>query len=197
MHRGRFDWRRGYKFSTYGTFWVRQAMQRGVGNSSRTIRMPIHLGARERKLARAQAALAARLGPSPSDEELVEQAGITLAELHDLRSLARTVMSLDRPVGEKGDATLGDLLPGEAPEPSEELTVDLTRAALESAMAELPDDERRVIGLRYGLADEEPLTVRQVARRLAISHEAARRLEQAALERLAMERELDPLRQAA
>jgi RNA polymerase primary sigma factor len=193
----KFDWRRGYKFSTYGTFWIRNAMQRAVGNTSRTIRMPIHLGQRERKLSRAQSALAARLGRSPTDEELVEEAGLSLADLHDLRSLARTVTSLDRPVGEAGEATLGELLPGETPEPSEELAVDLTRAALQSVLAELPDAQRRVIELHYGLAGEEPLTLRQVARRLGISHEAVRRLEQQALERLAMERELDALRQAA
>jgi RNA polymerase primary sigma factor len=193
----KFDWRRGYKFSTYGTFWIRQAMQRAVGNTSRTIRMPIHIGARERKLARAQAALAARLGRSPTDQELAAEAGITLAELHDLRSLARTVTSLDRPVGQDGDITLGELLPGTSPEPSEELTVDLTRAALEAALAELPAKQRRLIELRYGLTREGPLSLGQVARRLSISHEAARRLEHAALERLAMERELDALREVA
>jgi RNA polymerase primary sigma factor len=193
----KFDWRRGYKFSTYATFWIRNAMQRAVANTARTIRMPIHLGQRERKLSRVQSALAARLGRSPTDQELVEEAGITLAQLHDLRSLARTVTSLDRPVGEEGDATLGDLLPGKAPEPSEELALDLTRAALESALAELPDAQRRVIELHYGLAGEEPLTLGQTAGRLGISRESVRRLEREALERLAMERELDALRDAA
>jgi RNA polymerase primary sigma factor len=193
----KFDWRRGYKFSTYATFWIRNAMQRAVANTARTIRIPIHLGQRERKLSRVQSALAARLGRSPTDQELVEEAGITLPQLHDLRSLARTVTSLDRPVGEEGDATLGDLLPGKAPEPSEELALDLTRAALESALAELPDAQRRVIELHYGLAGDEPLTLGQTAGRLGISRESVRRLEREALERLAMERELDALRDAA
>ena len=193
----KFDWRRGYKFSTYGTYWIRQSMQRAVGNTSRTIRMPIHLGQRERKLARAQSAFAARVGRSPTDEELVEEAGVSLAELHDLRSLARTVTSLDRPVGEEGEATLGDLLPGETLEPAEELALDLSRAALHGAVAELPADERSVIELRYGLAEDEPLTVFQTARRLGLSQETVRRLEQEALQRLAMERELDAFREAA
>ena len=193
----KFDWRRGYKFSTYGTYWIRQSMQRAVGNTSRTIRMPIHLGQRERKLARAQSALAARLGRSPTDQELVEEAGLSLAEFHDLRSLARTVTSLDRPVGEEGGATFGDLLAGETPEPVEELALDLSRAALRNAVAELPADERRVIELRYGLEEEEPLTVRQTGRRLGLSQEAVRRLEQEGLQRLAMERELEAFREAA
>jgi len=193
----KFDWRRGYKFSTYGTYWIRQSMQRAVGNTSRTIRMPIHLGQRERKLARAQSAFAARLGRSPTDQELVEEAGLSLAEFHDLRSLARTVTSLDRPVGEEGGATFGDLLAGETPEPVEELALDLSRAALRNAVAELPADERRVIELRYGLEEEEPLTVRQTGRRLGLSQEAVRRLEQEGLQRLAMERELEAFREAA
>jgi RNA polymerase primary sigma factor len=192
----KFDWRRGYKFSTYGTYWIRQSMQRAVGNTSRTIRMPIHLGQRERKVARAQSALAVRLGRSPTDTELADEAGMTLAELHDLRSLARTVTSLDLPVGEEGDATFGDLLAGEAPEPVEELELDLGRAALHNAVAQLPDDERHVIELRYGLA-EEPLTVLQTARRLGLPQATVQRLEQEALQRLALERELDALREAA
>jgi RNA polymerase primary sigma factor len=192
----KFDWRRGYKFSTYGTYWIRQSMQRAVGNTSRTIRMPIHLGQRERRLARAQSALAARLGRSPTDAELAEEAGVSLAELHDLRSLARTVTSLDRPVGEEGEATFGDLLAGETLEPAEELQLDLSRAALHTAVAELPADERRVIELRYGLA-EEPLTVFQTARRLGLPQATVRRLEQEALQRLALERELDAFREAA
>jgi RNA polymerase primary sigma factor len=193
----KFDWRRGYKLSTYATFWISQAMQRAVGNTSRTIRVPIHLGQRERVLSRAQNALAARLGRAPTDQELVEEAGLTLAELHDLRSLARTVTSLDRPLGEEGEVTLGELLPGAGPEPSEEVSLDLSMAALQSALVGLPDAQRHVIELHYGLGDEKPLTLREIGRRLGLSREAVGQLEKEALQRLAMERELDALRQAA
>jgi RNA polymerase primary sigma factor len=193
----KFDWRRGYKFSTYATFWIRNAMQRVIANSSRTIRIPVHLGQRERKLARAQSRLAARLGRPPTDEELAAEAEISLAELADLRSLARAVTSLDRPVGEEGETTFGELLPGEGVEPSEELTIDLRRAALRRAVARLPEDERKLIELRYGLTDEQPVPLRELGRRLGLSAEGIRQMEKRGLERLAMERELEALCEAA
>jgi len=193
----KFDWRRGYKFSTYATFWIRNGLQRAIANTSRTIRMPVHLGQRERKLARAQNALAARLGRPPSDEELCEEAGITLAQLHDLRSLARAVTSLDLPVGEEGETTLGALIPSEAPEPSEEIAIELTRAALRRAVSSLPDDEREVIELRYGIDNDEPVPVHKAARRLGLTARDVERLERRALERLALERELEGLVEAA
>jgi RNA polymerase primary sigma factor len=194
----KFDWRRGYKFSTYATFWIRQAIGRALGNTSRTIRLPVHIGQRERRIARAQATFAARQGRAPSDEELAAEAGISVAELAQIRSLARTVTSLDKPVSEEAEsAALGELLPSEAPGPSEEVVINLSRSALRRAISGLPEDERRVIELRFGLDDGEPTSQRATARELGVSASEVERVELQALRRLAMERELMALSEAA
>jgi RNA polymerase primary sigma factor len=194
----KFDWRRGYKFSTYATLWIRQAIGRALGNTSRTIRLPVDVGQRERRIARVQATFAARQGRAPSDEELAEEAGISIAELARVRSLARTVTSLDKPVSEAVDsAALGELLPSEALEPSEEIVIDLGRSALRRAVASLPETERRVIELRFGLEDDEPVSLRAVARELGVPASEVERIERRALGRLAMERELIALSEAA
>ncbi len=192
----KFDWRRGYKFSTYATWWITQAVQRGVGNKSRTIRVPIHVLDIERKLAKAEVALQARLGRAPSDEELAKAAKVSLAQVLEARQTARAVTSLDLEVGEEGGATLGDLLPGRSPEPVEEIHVSLRDTALRTAVEALPEPYRSVVGLRYGL-DEEPLTVEMTRRRLHISRDKVMAFEREALERLAVERELQALREAA
>ena len=113
--RAAFDWRRGYKFSTYATFWIRQAIQRGLANKARTIRIPVHIGQRERKIVRAERDLQARLGREPSDAEIAAAAELPLTQVEEVRDAARTVTSLDRPVGEEGDTRLGDLLEGDCP----------------------------------------------------------------------------------
>jgi RNA polymerase primary sigma factor len=193
----KFDWRRGYKFSTYATWWIRQAVQRGVANRAHTIRIPIHVADRERQLARAQARLTVSLARTPSEEELAEETGLTLAEIAGVRSAARAVTSLDRPLGEdQGAATLLELLPGEAGEEAfEELQVSLVGDALRAAVQALPELERQVIELRY--LGTTPLTIAAVAHRLSLSPERVKRLEVAALERLSLERELQALRETA
>ena len=193
----KFDWRKGFKFSTYATFWIRQAMQRGVANTSRTIRLPVPVSLRERKIARAQARLWASLGRGPTDEELAEAAGLSLAELEDTRAVVRQVTSLDVPIGEEGQGAFGDLIPSEQPEPFEEVHVDLSRELLRRVLGSLPEQERQVIELRYGIDGEEPVPLRETGRRLGISQERVRKLEHQALERLALERELESLLEAA
>jgi RNA polymerase primary sigma factor len=193
----KFDWRRGYKFSTYATWWIRQAVQRGVANKGRTIRVPVHIAERERRLARAERELTVRLGRVPEDAELAAAARLTLAQLADVRAAARTITSLDRPVGEEGEAALVDLLPGEAPEPVEEIHVDLAEEALRRAVAALPELEREVVRLRFGVADGEPQTAYEVSRLLGLPQARVHELERQALERLALEREIQALRDAA
>jgi RNA polymerase primary sigma factor len=192
----KFDWRRGYKFSTYATWWIRQAVQRGVANKSRAIRIPVHVTERERRLARAELELTAKLGHAPDDDELAQAAKLTAKQLREVRAAPRAVTSLDRPVGED-ETGLGELLPGEAEEPTEELHLSLREEALRRAVAGLPELERRVVELRFGMDGPEPMTLDQVARELGLSRDDVRRLEAGALERLALERELLALRDAA
>ena len=193
----KFDWRRGYKFSTYATWWIRQAVQRGVANRSRTIRIPVHIADRERKFARAERELTARLGYAPSEEEIARAAKLPLAQLREIRAAARTVTSLDRPVGEEGETGLGELLPGEALEPAEEVHLSLLAETLRSVIATLPELEREVIRLRYGIDGDEPKSLVEVGRLLGLARDSVLDIEAEALERLAIEREIQALREAA
>ena len=193
----KFDWRKGYKFSTYATFWIRQAIQRGLANKARTIRIPVHIGQRERKIARAERELAARLGREPSDEEIARQAELPLDQVDEVREAARTVTSLDRPVGDEGDTALGDLLEGGSPSPDEEVEVSLSEQLLRRTIEELPETERDVIRLRFGLSGDDPKPLRETGRRLGLSAERVRQIESRALKRLAMRRELEALREVA
>jgi RNA polymerase primary sigma factor len=193
----KFDWRKGYKFSTYATFWIRQALQRALDNRSRTIRIPVHLGQRERKIARVQRELAGRLGREPSDEEIAEAAKLSLQEVHDTWETARVVTSLDRPVGEEEETPLGSLLPSGGPTPEEEVEISLREDALRRALDRLPEREREVVKLRYGVGGDEPTPLSETGRRLGISQDAVRKLERRALSELAQSRELEALRPAA
>ena len=193
----KFDWRRGYKFSTYATFWIRQAIQRALEQKARTIRIPTELAQRERRVARVERELAARLGRDPTDEEIAAEAKISTEELDRLREATRSVTSLDRPVGEEEDAELGELLPSAQPGPEEEVTLTLEEEALRRAVARLPEPERTVVGLRYGINGDEPTTVRDAGRRLGIPGKQVTELEDRALKRLARERELEALRLAS
>ena len=192
----KFDWRLGYKFSTYATWWIRQAVQRGVANRAHTIRIPVHIGDRERKIARAQARLVSALGRSPTDEEIAAEAALPLAQIEDVRRAARAVTSLDRPIGAEGDATLAAVLPSEhAEEAFEEVHVSLLGETLRAAVRALPDLERQVIELRY--LGDTPRSTEEVANQLGIARDRVKPIETSALERLALERELQGLRETA
>jgi RNA polymerase primary sigma factor len=192
----KFDWRRGYKFSTYATFWIRQAIQRGIANKARTIRIPVHIGQRERKIARVSRELHAKLGREPTDEEISEATGLPLDQIDEARDTVRAITSLDRPVGEEGEAALRDLLPSDDPEPSEEVDVSLRKEALQEALQHLPERERNVVRLRYGINGDDPTPLRETGRRLGMSPERVRQIEGEALKRLAMTRELEGLQAA-
>src|SRR3954447_17245214 len=193
----KFDWRKGYKFSTYATFWIRQAIQRGVANKARTIRIPVHIGQRERKIARAERELSLKLGRPPTDEEIATAAELPLSQVEEVRETARTITSLDRPVGEEGESALGDLLPSDDPEPSEEVAVSLRKQTLRRALDRLPERERDVVKLRYGINGNDPTPLRETGRRLGLSPERVRQIEARALEHLARTRELEGMNEAA
>ena len=196
----KFDYRRGFKFSTYATWWIRQAVQRGVGNKARTIRVPVHVLDLERKLARVERELAAKLGREPNDEEIIAAAGVSEDELAQVRDSARAVTSLDKPVGEDGDGgqTLGDVVARDTQEgPEGEVIVSLREEAVQLAVARLPEPLRQVIELRFGLGDGSPASLAETGRQLGLSPERVRELEHTALEQLAVNREVDGLREAA
>ena len=193
----KFDWRRGYKLSTYATWWIRQAVQRGVANKGRTIRVPVYIVERERSIARAQDRLTSRLGRSPTDEEIARVLGLRLSQVTVVRQAARAVTSLDRPLGDDDEGTIAAFLQaGEADEEVfEEVHLGLLADALHAAVRALPAVERQVIELRY-LATP-PASVDAVARQLGVARSRAREIERSALERLSFERELRALRDVA
>ena len=194
----KFDWRKGYRFSTYATLWIRQAIQRGLADRGRTIRLPANVAQRERRLLTAERRLTAELGREPSEPELAKAAELTAQQVRELLDASRVVTSLDRPVGDEGDASLGDLLPSEGSEPHEEVEVTLAEQAVRSVVAELPELEREVIRLRYGLnGHRDPLPLAGVGRELGVSPERVKALEERALEQLALRREMRSLREAA
>jgi RNA polymerase primary sigma factor len=194
----KFDWRRGYKFSTYATWWIRQAVQRGVANKAREIRIPVHIVEREQKIARAERELTTRLGRAPEEAEIAKAAKLPLRQVREVREAARAVTSLDRPVGEEGGASLGELTAGESAGPEEEVTVSLAEDTLRRAVSELPERERDVLKLRYGMnGDVEPASLEEIGRRLGLTRERVRQIEATALERLAVQREIEALRSAA
>jgi RNA polymerase primary sigma factor len=189
----KFDWRRELKFSTYATWWIRQAVQRGIGNKARDIRIPVHVAEREQKISRAERELTTRLGRPPDDEEVAREAKLTLSQVADVREAARVVTSLDRPIGEEGETSLSARIPGTGPDPSEELHLSLSEQTLHQLVADLPDREREIIRLRYGLGREEPASLREIGSRLGLTAERVRQLERRALEHLAMRREVNAI----
>jgi RNA polymerase primary sigma factor len=193
----KFDWRRGYKFSTYATWWIRQAVQRGVANKAREIRIPVHIVDRERKIAKAERELTAKLGRVPTDDEVAEAAKLPLKQVREVKEAARAVTSLDRPIGEEGDASYGDLVAGEEAGPEETLSVSLEEDTLRRAIASLPEREQEVVKLRYGLnGDTDPKSLEEIGRRLGLTRERVRQVEADALSRLAVNREIEALRAA-
>ena len=190
----KFDWRKGYKFSTYATFWIRQAIQRGIANRARTIRIPVHIGQRERKIARVERELAAKLERQPTDEEISKESGVPIEQIEEIRDAGRAVTSLDKPIGEEGEAAFGDLIAADEMSPEEEVHLTLSEEVIRRTVNELPETERDVLKLRYGINGDEPTPLRETGKRLGMSPERVRQIESKALAKLAMRRELDALR---
>jgi RNA polymerase primary sigma factor len=193
----KFDWRKGYKFSTYATFWIRQAIQRALESKERTIRVPNQVAQRERKVMRIERELAAKLGRDPSIEEVAQAAELNPAQVEEIRDLTRVVTSLDRPVGDEDASALGEFIPDERSGPSEEVAVSLRDQTLRRAVEDLPEDERKVIRLRYGINGDEPTPLRETSRRLELKQSEVKKLEERALSRLAQAREVEALSEAA
>jgi RNA polymerase primary sigma factor len=187
----KFDWRRGYKFSTYATWWIRQAVARALADKARTIRMPVHIVERLQKMNKAERLLWTQLGREPTLAEIAEEASLPIEQAREVKAAARASTSLDQPVGEQEDAVFGDFVAGDGPSPEDEVETTLRSQALVRGLAALSDRERKVICLRYGLADLEPKTLEEIGRTLGLTRERVRQIEVHALRRLSKLREME------
>jgi RNA polymerase primary sigma factor len=193
----KFDWRKGFKFSTYAVLWIKQSIQRGLANAGTTIRIPVHIGQRERKVKKHERELAVKLGRPPTDAEIATATELPEEQVREALELTKQLASLDQSISEDGETALGDLLPSERPQPEEEVVDALGNARVREVVGRLPETERNVVTLRFGLAGDEPASVRQAGAQLGISSARTRQLEEQALRRLAQSGELDELREAA
>jgi RNA polymerase primary sigma factor len=181
----KFDYRRGYKFSTYATWWIRQSVLRAIGDKARSIRLPLHMGDQLNKLNRVTTRLREGLGRQPTEDEIAEEMSMTLAETAELRKIARDVVSLETPIGEEKETELGHLIPDTgATSPDDEAARTDVKLQVESALATLDARSRRVVQLRFGLMDGHQRTIDEVARRMGTNRESVRRMEREALKSL-------------
>jgi RNA polymerase primary sigma factor len=186
----KFDWRRGFKFSTYATWWIRQAVARALADKARTIRMPVHIVERLQKINRAERSLWTQLGREPTLDEVADEASLTPQQVLEVRAAARTSASLDAPIGDTDDAVLGDFVAGTDPLPEETVETHLRKQALRQALGALPPREREVVTLRYGIDGNEPRTLEEIGRRLGLTRERVRQIELDSLRRLSLAHEM-------
>jgi RNA polymerase primary sigma factor len=193
----KFDHRRGFKFSTYATWWIKQAVARGLADKARTIRVPVHVVETLNRISRSQHTLSARLGRAPTPVEVERDLGLTAGEVEQILAWAQATVSLDKPVGESEDVELGlaQLIPDASePPPDEALEMASRNEALWRILGRLPDRERRILELRYGLTGERPHTLEEVGRAFNVTRERIRQIESQSLRKL---RALHEIREVA
>jgi RNA polymerase primary sigma factor len=181
----KFDWHRGYKFSTYATWWIRQAITRGLADQARTIRIPVHMVETSNKLARVSRLLLQELGREPDEEEVAEEMGVTIAKVHEITRLPQDPLSLETPVGEEEDSRLGDFVEDrDAEAPAEVASKAMMRTEVDEVLETLTPRERRVLQLRFGLVDGQQRTLEEVGKRFSVTRERIRQIEARALRKL-------------
>jgi RNA polymerase primary sigma factor len=195
----KFDYRKGFKFSTYATWWIRQAISRAIADKGRTIRIPIHIDNILKKLDGAQRKLEAQGDRDPTVEEIASLAGVDPGEAEVIMRAAQQIVSLNKPVGDDGDAAeFGELIPDEmSPSPFESAMETMTNHRLYDVLENLPYRDRRILELRYGLRDEQPQTLDKVAKLFGLTRERTRQVEEAALRKLSTLSDAQALRDAA
>ncbi|MDQ3702432.1 MAG: sigma-70 family RNA polymerase sigma factor [Chloroflexota bacterium] len=181
----KFDYERGFKFSTYATWWIRQAITRAIADQSRTIRLPVHIVEKVSKLKSVIPQLEQAFGRAPSAEEIAEVMELPVVRVRELLIACRGTVSLEAPMGEEGDAVLGDLVPDvHAMEPAEFAAQQLLKKEVGSLLAELSARERRILELRYGLGSQEPRTLQEIGLEVGLTRERVRQIEGEALDKL-------------
>ncbi len=193
----KFDYRRGYKFSTYATWWIRQAVTRAIADKSRTIRIPVHMGEKLNRVVQVERQLVQTLGREPEPAEIAEELKMTVLEVREILRVAQMPVSLEKPVGDEDESALGDFLADETvQEPFETATESLQREDVRRALNALPARERQVIELRYGLSGHEPLTLEEVGRAFGVTRERIRQIETGTLRKLKRLPEAQRLRES-
>ncbi len=191
----KFDYRKGFKFSTYATWWIRQGVARGLADKARTIRLPVHIVDRLRTIGRAERSLVTALGREPTPEEIAEVTGMDPGEVDSIKRSAQPPISLEKPVGDEQESEFGQFLADERAESPYERAVEvLTEEVLREALANLSYRERRVLELRYGLGGEHPRTLDEVGRAFSVTRERIRQIETQSLKKLRRLPETDKLR---
>jgi len=181
----RFDWRRGYRFATYATWWIRQALMRARGDHSRQIRIPIYMALEVHKLSRLQQRMAQELGREPSLDEIEQRMDKPVERVWKIQQIARAPISLETPIEDEGEGSLGDLIEdANAPDPAETAFASVLKAHLADLLDALPPRQRKVLVLRFGLDDNQPRTLEEVAKAFGVTRERARQLELKALSKL-------------
>ena len=181
----KFDYRRGYKFSTYATWWIRQAVTRAIADKARTIRIPVHMVEKLNKVVHIERQLVQRLGREPEPEEIADELEIAPDEVREILRMSQLPISLEKPIGEDEDSSLGDFVPDEQAEsPFDTASLSLRREDVELALSTLPERERLVIELRYGLDGTHPCTLEEVGRAFGVTRERIRQIENNTLKKL-------------
>jgi len=181
----KFDYRKGFKFSTYATWWIRQAVTRAIADKARTIRIPVHMVEKLNKVVHIERQLVQRLGREPKPEEIAEELEITTDEVREILRMAQLPVSLEKPIGEEEESSLGDFVPDDSAEsPFDTASLSLRREDVEHALMALPERERKVIELRFGLSGAQPYTLEEVGRAFGVTRERIRQIENNTLKKL-------------
>jgi RNA polymerase primary sigma factor len=194
----KFDYRRGYKFSTYATWWIRQAVTRAIADKARTIRIPVHMVEKLNRVAHVERQLVQKLGREPEPAEIAEELRWPVGDVRDILRVSQLPVSLEKPVGDEDESELGDFVADEAVlEPFEEASEHLQKEGVRKALDALPERERQVIELRYGLSGAEPLTLEEVGKTFGVTRERIRQIENNTLKKLQRLPEAQMLREAS